>query len=48
MGNLIWEPIGNLKGTCWKQREKEKKSSLPHPHHPKLKRKKMKALLSAC
>jgi hypothetical protein len=38
-----WEPqehIENLKGTCWQQRKNEKK---PYPH-PKLKRKKIKAL----
>jgi hypothetical protein len=45
LGNILgtwWQPIGNLKGTWWEQRKNEKKSS-PHPH-PKLKRKKIKAL----
>jgi len=43
----IGNPIGNLNGTCWEQRKKEKKIPPPSPHHPKLKRKKMKAVLSA-
>jgi hypothetical protein len=45
IGNLMvawWEPIGNLKGTCWEQRKNEKKI-LP-PTHTKLKIKKTKAL----
>jgi len=36
--NLIethWEPIGNLKGTCWEQRENEKNP--PASPNPKLK-----------
>jgi hypothetical protein len=32
-----------LEGTCWEQRKNEKKSSA-HPHHPKLKRKKIQGL----
>jgi hypothetical protein len=30
-----WEPDGNLKGTCWEQRQNEKNPTQPHP---KLKR----------
>jgi hypothetical protein len=44
---LLWplgEHIGNLKGTYWDQRINEKNPPPP----PKLKRKKIKALLSAC
>jgi hypothetical protein len=42
-----WEPIGNLKGTEWEnignQGEKKKDPCPPHPHSPKLRRKKSKA-----
>jgi hypothetical protein len=37
-----WEPIGNLKGTCWEQRKNEKKSSFPPTQN--LKEKRIKAL----
>jgi len=31
IGNTLGEHIGNLKGTCWEQRENEKKSFPPPP-----------------
>jgi len=34
IGNTLGEHIGNLKGTCWEQRENEKKS-FPPPPKPK-------------
>jgi hypothetical protein len=42
IGNNLGEHIGNLKGTCWEQRENEKNPP-PSPHLTKLKRKKIKA-----
>jgi len=38
----LGEHIGNWKRTCWEQRKNEKNP--PQPPHPKLKRKKIKAL----
>jgi hypothetical protein len=44
--NTLKEHIGNLKGTYREQRKNEKNPP-PNPLHPKLKRKKIKAPLSA-
>jgi len=46
IGNTLGEQIGNLMGTSWEQRKKEKNPfpNPPYRPHPKFKRKKFKAL----